>query len=211
MPVFPFKAATISHLTDARYFAAEGAQWLGFSTPLPNEQGAALYYTRLRQMLAWIEGPLPVLELSRPLTPSETEQLLIATGVTQLQWPATNPIQEPDLPPSASWWPFFSLKHFQPDTLRSSLEAHSAFAKYLVVHYQGEPTENQLSSLADTLQGLPVILELNWTPKLLKQVHNHWDIAGIQFRGSEEEKPGVKSFDELDKLLEIITSSNTSK
>lgn len=51
----PIKASQISNLTDARYFAARGVEWLGFNL-VPGTEG----YTAPQQVQAirgWVEGP----------------------------------------------------------------------------------------------------------------------------------------------------------
>ncbi|GEM_PF-2563593 len=205
MKTYPYKASAVEHLTDARYFAAEQARWLGFSAPLPQDEQSSSVYARLREMMSWIEGPEAVLELPQPLTAEQAEQVVLASGLYNLQWPVSKEAFEPpSLPPNVAWWPFFELQTFNAETFREQLEAYSAFAKYLVVRYSGPKEDVVLSSLAEALQNLPVILELDWTTKLLEEVLNHWNLAGLQFRGSEEESPGVKSFEELDALLDML-------
>ncbi len=205
MKNYPYKASAIAHLTDARYFAAEGARWLGFTAPLPEDEQASARYARLGEMLSWIEGPEAVLEFPQPLSAEQAAEVVLATGVTRLQWPASSEVPAmPLLPPGVEWWPFFSLETFETKALREQLEAHSAFARYLVVRYTGPTESGVLSRLSEILQTLPVILELNWAPALLKDVLCCWDLAGLQFCGSEEERPGIKSFDELASLLELL-------
>ncbi len=205
MKIYPYKASAVEHLTDARYFAAEQACWLGFSAPLPQDEQASSVYARLREMMSWIEGPEAVLELPQSLTAEQAEQVVLTSGLYNLQWPVSREAFEPPvLPPNAAWWPFWEVQTFEEKTLRKELEEYSAFAKYLVVRYSGPKEDSVLSSLAKVLQNLPVILELDWTTKLLKEVLDHWDLAGLQFRGSEEESPGVKSFEELDALLTML-------
>lgn len=208
MAKLPFKAAAITHLTDARYFAAEGARWLGFSAPLPQEAGASEVYVRLREILAWIEGPEPILELAKAPTPDQLEEIVLSSGFRQLQWPvAFGVCKEPSLPPDVSWWPLLQFKPEQLEEASEQVEECSAFAKYVVLSCRGFLSESQCAKLAHGLQNQSLILDFDWTPGLLQQVVRQWDVAGVQFCGSAEEKPGMKSFEELEPLLEILNSA----
>ncbi len=203
-----YKATDIAHLTDARYFAAMGAHWLGFPVPMPEEEGAERAYVRLKEMVSWVEGPKPVAELPRQPTAAEAEQIVLATGLTTLQGPVDFSSEAlPPLPPGADYLPFFSFSASlcAPDFLRDlrrQLERREAFAKYMVLRLEGGLPPPALSLLPEVLAGLPLILELDWTPALLQNVRQSWDIPAVQFRGGAEEAPGVKSYEELELLLE---------
>ncbi len=205
-----FKAADIAHLTDARYFAAMGASWLGFAVPMPGEEGAAAAYARLREMNSWVEGPEPVAELARRPTEAEAEEIVLSTGIKALQWPAGfGAVEALHLPPGSVHFAFFSFpaslcaSDFLRD-LRRQLEGHVAFAKHLVLRLEGALSAEACSLLPTLFEGLPLILELDWTPELLRRMADSAAIEAVQFRGGEEEAPGVKSYDELEELMELL-------
>ncbi len=58
MPKPLLRAVGIHHLTDARYFAAQEIQWLGF--PLDSANENYLDLTRARIIAEWIQGPTNV-------------------------------------------------------------------------------------------------------------------------------------------------------
>ena len=76
-------AGGVSHLTDARYFAARQIDWIGFNfDPLSGKKVSVDSYL---EMMKWIEGPIPVAELGN-MSNIDIEKILKETKIDHLQF-----------------------------------------------------------------------------------------------------------------------------
>ena len=151
-------ARGITNLTDARYFAARGIEYLLFDLD-------EIPIKKIEEIKEWVEGP----ELL--LTFSESSLHLIEESIIKLE-PAGLGVPNPDLQKS--------IEHLSAYTKlfdMSKDEVHFADTRF----YQVDKI-NDINSLDSE--------------------------AGILISGSHESEVGVKSFDELDELLDYLEESN---
>ncbi len=205
------KAAEVSHLTDARYFAAWEVAYLGF--PIGT---AGISLPEVEAIRAWIEGPqivgewsptdalptaedlatyrLDALQLSQIHTPME---IAAAAQIYELPiWVEMIPAPSPTLA----------------EDIRQFLEARKQFADCFVLNFAkaGIQWAALLDSTPITLQSLqtitanyPILLEISGTsPSSALQALPA--LAGFSVRGGEEEKVGFKDFDELADFFEDL-------
>jgi len=59
-------ALSITNLTDARYFAAYGVEWMGFQ--LDQDHESYIGNDAILEIMNWVEGPKFLLETQQPLT-----------------------------------------------------------------------------------------------------------------------------------------------
>ncbi len=181
----PVLACDISHLTDARYFAAWGVDYMAFV--VDQDDSRTLAPEQLKEIVEWVEGP-KMLAQWQGLSPVGPEYLQILSGM------------------------IFSL--FVPDHLREELEEVNP--RFIEVH----DDMNQVQSFIE--DGYHVILKSEESYSQLSTKLRVHDIDttqclidttgaldlgdapsyGIVLRGSEEEKVGYKSYDDLDDILE---------
>jgi phosphoribosylanthranilate isomerase len=191
-------ARRITNLTDARYFAAREVTFLGFNL----EEGTEGYLEPMymKAMREWVEGPSIIGEFSKApmawvreaasfyaldgLAVSASNHLHELTGTEGL------PIfLDLDIPFHAGTWDDIFQKH-----------AH-LFSKVIipvgtdpeVIHYLNSPGFHDLAFLQFDLP----VREI---PPLVDTLRP----AGLCVTGGEEEKTGVKSFDDLEILLEEL-------
>ena len=201
---FPLLADGITHLTDARYFAAWHPRFLCF--PL-GEGGLSLdYVVAIRE---WVEGPVCVVELTAPIATGAgttfPPEMLKAHGVTHVQLPyGTDPSRF--LGKGFSVITHLAVAGY--DTAPDLAERLSECPGPVVLDF----TEGGIT-YADLVGGHPfstgmvremiadreVFVRIDLTPDEVTAATDFF--YGLALRGSGEEKVGYKSFDDLEDLL----------
>jgi phosphoribosylanthranilate isomerase len=180
------KASGIHHLTDARYFASLGATWLGFDAGSPdNYREKAMLVGAIKE---WVDGVLIIGEFDVQPLPILLEWIQLA-GLDGVQVPEHR-VEDivPFLPQDVTILIDFSQN---PDNQKMELWSSKSEAFILQPH-QVNPDFN-------------CIYEWRHSPQELDFFLKRHQPYGISITGGKEEKPGVKSFDELDDLLEALT------
>ncbi|NJC27982.1 hypothetical protein [Neolewinella antarctica] len=205
-------ATGVTHLTDARYFAAWEVNYLAF--PLGP---AGVDWVTLNAMREWISGPEIVLELGEGVVP-------IAIGSAMLREMQGNHINLALVPftaPAAAQKElvdgginlFVKLPvagYQTADDLRDYLEEQT-LAEAVILDFESggitwkDLTEGYpfgLAELHELLHIRPIFLQIALGDTDPKQVVAEQSMIGFAVRGSSEEKVGYKNFDDLDPLFE---------
>lgn len=205
------KAAQISNLTDARYFAAWYCEWLGFCCDTSNPD----YVTPelLHAIRDWVEGPqiigefgaqdpeyirktvdtlkLDAVQVGFFYDQSKLEDL---EGLRVIREVVIDPTEKMDL--------------------ATSLEAMSPYVQYFLLEF----SKNNISwealksaelgidvnTLKDLCSKYPILLSINVKGKEVNEVLEMIQPQGLNVFGGAEEKVGFKSFDELDEIFEAL-------
>lgn len=194
------KAARITNLTDARYFAAREVAFLGFNL----EEGTEGYLDPMymKAMREWVEGPkitgeyadLPAevvreaadffsLDAVQLRASVHARALGLFEGLTVLLWV--------DLPLDEA----------------ADLMAQAA---PVVAFFVLDVSESHWMEQRDLLQRLcaqyPVLINPDLASDRLPELLETLRPAGLNLHGGEEEKTGVKSFDELEEIFDMLQS-----
>ena len=192
----------ISHLTDARYFAAWNADYLCF--PVGPEGLSLDYFVAIRE---WVEGPTCVVEWRRSagetISPEELRQHQV-----------THVLLEEGLPNDFSSLGIQVIRHIPVAGYQSAEDVADRLATgsgpVLLDFTAGgityaDPAEGSPFTLGELQRAigdrpafLHIDLEADEAPAAAALFH------GLALRGSSEEKVGYKSFDDLDDLLEAL-------
>lgn len=205
------KANSIQNLTDARYFAAWNATWMGFSLEPGTEQYCAP--KDVQEIKEWVVGPQFVGEFGLSQTEQEIRaaaellqldavQLPTYTDVTLLQqlqdltlikeyvledWSVLSAV-EAHCAALSEWVPYFYLN------------AERGGLSWTVLQTQPE----QLALLRQLCEEYAVLLSIhcpaNELGNLIEQLAPH----ALSVQGGEEEAVGMKSFDDLDAFFETL-------
>ena len=200
-------ALHIANLTDARYFSAHEMAWLGFSLDI----GSAAYLSpdKLREIRAWVEGPLIFGELGAQ-SPEEVAELVrecALDGVVAGMFhdpadlsaiPGLRVVQELVWDPTAT----------AEELLRRAQEAAPYVEAFLL-----DLSKNALrfealrdSGLLEVLQALcrthRVWVHADFPAHQLREAHETLGPYGWCVHGGSEIRTGIKSYDELDEWLE---------
>ncbi len=204
------KAAAVANLTDARYFAALGVDYLGFAL----EQGApgAVGPELVAALRDWIEGPLLVGEFGG--TPVETIARLSAE--LDLQRVQVGPFGKTAEVAAATGRPvlqeLFVGTDLSPDTLQTVVEVSANSVDTFVVNATAtnypwaelRRDETWMRWLTELCTHHRVLIDIPAPAAQVDELLAATGAYGIQLRGGEEEAAGVKSFEELDAWFDAL-------
>ncbi|WP_041329568.1 N-(5'-phosphoribosyl)anthranilate isomerase [Saprospira grandis] len=203
------KASQMANLTDARYFAAWGVEYMGFCID-PNA-AEALSITEFKAMKEWLVGPQIVGEF---MGLNQAEELL--------PWIEKLGLQAIQLGPFSSLTAAKELaQHTQIikedvleslDDLSNLASTYAEWQAYTTLFLLDLERNNmhwkdlnpqQKAQLAELAQTYPLCLSLPFEASELDDILA-LGIKGLSLKGGEEEKVGYKSFDELDDIYEVL-------
>ena len=170
----------IKHLTDARYFAAMGVDWM--SMELNNDPAAFMRWHTFRE---WIEG----VEMAAEVNGAD-EMLLAKTiidakpqGIILTQLIGTEELSDIDL--------FFDTHY---------IDRHKCPAgSYEIIHFDEIDTDS-----IPGLSSYTTFLQHEWTPDVLELLLAAGYEGGICFSGGEEDATGMRDYELMDELLALI-------
>lgn len=179
----PVKIGNITHLSDARYGAGMGADYLGF----PVESGISL--TKFKDIAGWIAGPTLVVELADFTADwrNELPGVVYQINVTQL----TSITAE-------SKWIVAGTGAQLLDAL-PKLMAAAAHVLFLEVSDASELTEHERNTLMGHFPLWAQIADATAIPWVLER-----GFSGISLLGFEEERTGLKAYGALAEILEAL-------
>jgi phosphoribosylanthranilate isomerase len=198
----PILASEINNLTDARYFAAREATWLSFS----------LNQTSVQQIAAiqeWVDGVTIVPAFETESVDNIIEQATFLNASTiQL-----SPFYNMDSHAQLAHFDIIQLVLLEETTdwnnLAILIHQLSSTATFLLIDgYKAninwqELTTGQRQQLQNWCSKYPIILGLPFSSDAIDDVLQ-LEAKAINLRGSEEEKVGFKSFEEVDEILDAL-------
>ncbi|MCC6279737.1 MAG: hypothetical protein IT262_03995 [Saprospiraceae bacterium] len=197
------KASCITNLTDARYFAAKDVDFLGFNLE-ENTEGYLdpMYMKAIRE---WVEGPLIVGEFSRaPL--SYVREAAAFFGLDAVQVPAA--AHGAGLSALEGLKVIAAVSGEYPG-IDELLQETAPFAQFFLLDISGiiDPATGALPDLErwqKRCADYPILVHADLTAA-------HWPLliaalqpAGMNVVGGEEERVGIKSFDEIEEIFDAI-------
>jgi phosphoribosylanthranilate isomerase len=213
MLAIKIKAGSITNLTDARYFAAWEVEWLGFNLS-PGEENA-ISPMQAAAIREWVEGPKIVGEFSL----SSKEDIL--HQVKELQLDAVQVgmftdlatvmdlsnelpvIKEIVIEKSTSAGDLeFMLSHFSPHASCFLLNFDKGGFTWAEVQ-KGEILNPE--TLLDFCQRYPILLGIGVQAIEVKPMLEYLQPLGLNLMGGEEEKTGIKSYDDVDDIFEQLS------
>jgi phosphoribosylanthranilate isomerase len=188
------KAGKISNLTDARYFAAESVQYLGFNL----EEGTKGYLDPIymRAIREWVQGPIIVGEFGHtPLHIVKEAADFLSLEALQIRLPG-----HPEDIALFGERPLILETDFDFLALHGLAEWQTRATTFLV-HV---PAEACSASHLMPYVSLPIIWSLDAPSNQIISLLDHTSIYGMELVGGEEELVGVKSFDELNEIFDYL-------
>lgn len=172
-------ASSINNLSDARYFAAYGVQWMTFPTSRNADN-----IGQIKEIIDWCEGPRFAVEL----TEEDPEYL----GFLRKELQISGVLVEDD----ASWITDQDLHKI----VRLTQEELPELGTYQSLIFN--PTQHP--ELLTTEQGQMYIDCSVCTLEEVKSLYTDHPSIGWVLYGEEEEKVGLKSFDQQDELIDLL-------
>lgn len=187
-------------LSDARYAAAEGFEFIAFS--IDPTQADFPGMAKLKEIAGWVSGPrlvgqfpantplavirdataflgLEAIELPHPVS-AETAKLLEMPILVRIPWEEnTNTMAQ-----------YLEQGHLL------ILESHLSFDQ-LIKH-------SQTAEIKTLCEQYDMILACNFNADTLTEALESWTPYGIALRGGDEERPGWYNYEQLESLTEVL-------
>jgi len=201
----------ITHLTDARYFAAWEVDYLAF--PIGEGVAEGISWDYLNALREWVEGPTIIAELGQLEDGATAAELLQQQKIGTALITSTAPAAAPEKLVAAGIEVISHVPvsgHQSSEDVAEAIANHPMAALVILDFEHGGITWNDLvgghpfglPELDALLKSHPCLLQISLDgndPKVIKDAH---PVSGFAVRGSSEEKVGYKSFDDLDDLFE---------
>jgi phosphoribosylanthranilate isomerase len=208
------KASDITNLTDARYFAAKEVEWLCFNF----SEGTASYIDpmKARAIFEWVEGPKIVGEFDNA-TADEINFYTEGWGLQAVQVGFLVPIETiraiKNTPIIKDIW----IEEFtNPDFLVKELTSIAPYVEAFQLNFDKNGITWADLKLPDAMittgdvkdicQRFNIILSIDFPSDMLDEIVD-LNLYGLTVKGGEEERIGVKSYDELDDILDAIVET----
>jgi phosphoribosylanthranilate isomerase len=203
------QASSISNLTDARYFAAWGVEWIGFSLEVGN--AAYLAPKDAQEIKDWVVGPKFIGEFGFG---QDKDTILEVIELLKLDAIELSMFCADELAASLEGITIFkSWKVNEATPLEEVLELakNSTNIAYHIFDFSGSnltidtlTNADQWSTFELFIQENPSYIRIGGTVSALTDFAEHSAIEGLSLIGGEEESVGVKAFDELDEIFELL-------
>jgi len=204
-------AGGITNLTDARYFAARGAQFLSFNL----ENGATLGISseKTAAIKEWVEGPSFI--GSFQITPLEDIRFLVERlNLHMVQIGPFVPLQElKDNPIGVPLIREVIIEDINElSALSNELETLSGNFDFILINFEkngiGWSNIKENSAVFTLLKSwnaeTKLVLAIAHNPSETQEILDELNPYGLYLQGGEEEKVGFKSFDDLDEILDVV-------
>lgn len=203
------KVSSLTNLTDARYFAAWGVDWLGFNL----QEGHSDYQDTktMTEICGWVEGPKALGEFAfedlEQIKEAIAERKLEAVQISQIQ--PSELAEHIDVTVFKEW---IMDKALTAERLHDQLEDAGAWVDYQVLDFtKGGWTWAELKAQDELLQALKAVcekhrlwLDLDYKGENMQEILDTLNFEGISIRAGAEEKVGYKSFDDLDEIYDVL-------
>ena len=206
------KASQVTNLTDARYFAAWEVEWLGFNF----DKGSENYIQPqvMKAIKEWVEGPKMVGEFSF----ASAEDIRIAKEMLELDMVQVGMFVEEDTLKLLDGISVIKEIVFHNEMTLTDLENHfqqfDSYVELFLLNFDkngitwemiknGQVGVSQ-DDLSRIFQQHKTVLSIDLPENTLSEILLLENLIGINVVGCEEEKVGVKSFDELDETFEAL-------
>lgn len=191
------KATRITTLTDARYFAAKEAAFLGFNL----EAGTTGYLDPMymKAIREWVEGPEIVGEFSQsPVSVVREAAAFFGLDAVQIDASYIDVLDQ-----LSGCKVLLSI-----DACIGVAEAESLMARaqaqvaFFLLDFSGCGQLANDAAWASLCGRYPVLLHLDVSTQALQEILGALQPAGLSLSGGEEERVGLKSFDEIEEIFE---------
>jgi phosphoribosylanthranilate isomerase len=202
------KANSITNLTDARYFAAREVTWIGFCLdPASDEYTAPQKVSAICEWLDSVKfvGEFP---LSDAVEVLETAEQLNLHAVQVHRFTELDELNELQRRVPVIQEVVVAADE-DPAALSDWMNSRATMVEAFLLDFGKNRIgwdENSAWQewLKTACKNHPVILNIDFQADTLPEILNTLPLYGLAVKGGEEEKTGIKSFDELDSLLEFL-------
>lgn len=173
------KISQITNLTDARYFAAWGVDYLGFDINPDSDHFTSPAI--VAEISDWVEGPMMILESS-----SSPDEILLNDYKNALNEVVVE-------------------SKVQENNRLTSFTSPGSGNRYAIFHSDQAWSSLSLATMDSLVKSYDhVLLDIPFSTHEVDMILDA-GIAGFVMRGGDEEKVGFKSYDDMDELFEFLS------
>ncbi len=199
------KISNITNLSDARYAAAMGIDYMGFCFDKTDANYIAL--SKAKEIIEWTSGNLIVAEFGLQSTIEiesickhisadvvEVNNKLLPYELATLNLPVIKKID---------------VNMFDNTALQKELDAYKNVCYAFHLYASSLPQKYDCNSLLETCKTVKIIWGLGYTISNTKNIINSFNPYAINTYGGHEEKTGLKDFDDINDWLDSIRLEET--
>lgn len=194
------KLGNITNLSDARYGAAAGATYIGFCFDPANEN----YITPLKakEIIDWVTGSSVVGEFGEQSL-AEIKDISELLNIDVIE---VNNQLLPDelLSLGKAIIKKIDVNRFDVSQLQTEVDVYQNVADAFHLYASSQPEKYDVNQLASLCAKEKIIWGLNITLQNVNDIIESYKPFAINVSGGNEEKAGIKDFDELNELFEKI-------
>lgn len=183
------KISSITNLTDARFFSAIGANYLGFCFDVLNENNISI--VKAKEIINWLHEPVIIGEFGNHQTKEEIQFIAEEMNLNEIQVPFLHTEKD-----ELSFEKFLEVDNIK------SIDNSQWSMDYFVFKMDENNMDN--SALKNLISNHKVFIETDFTKDNIKAIVEHLNPYGIQITCKKETKPGFSFVDEYAEILEII-------
>lgn len=198
------KYSNITNLSDARFAAAVGMQYIGFCFDKDNEN----YITPLKakEIIDWVSGTNVVAEFGN----QSIAEIIDISNMLNVQAIEVNNAILPDelLAVNLPVIKKININQFTPEQLQTEIDAYKDSCDAFYLNQDEKATIYSNTILADLCKRHQIIINVPQNNAQVVEQVNAIKPYAISILGGDEEKVGVKDFDELNELLELLMDND---
>lgn len=194
------KISSITNLTDARFFSAMGAHYLGFCLDVLNENNIAI--PKAKEIINWLHEPVIVGEFGMHQSQEEIEYIAKELSMSDIQIPFEHPEKR-----ELDFDKFLNIDlNSITDGLRSTDFFVIKITNKLLEQVQHNTTnaDDSIVSLRHFIASNRVFIETDFTKEDILPTIQDLHPYGIQISCKPEEKSGLSAVDEYAAILEKL-------
>lgn len=198
------KASEINNLSDARYCAGMGVEMIGFC--LNENDPNFIGVNKLREIINWLSGIKIVGEFKGD-NRAFIHQLSNELPLDYIQ--ISDPIAFEEL--SEIGKPIILKINFnwtEIERVNNLIKSYKEKASYFLLETSTQLTKEHEVTLKDWIKTNKIILGFGIDKDSLNYIVNELSPAGISIKGENEIKPGLKDFETLSEVLELLEDDN---
>jgi phosphoribosylanthranilate isomerase len=182
------KIASITNLTDARFFSAIGAHYLGFCFDALNEKNISI--SKAKEIIQWLHEPVIVGEFGIHQCKEEIEFIAKEMQMQEIQIPFSHKEKS-----ALNFDKFLLVDDW-------AIVNSQSFMDYCILKIKETDIDNL--ELKKFIANNKVFLETDFTKENILSIVEILQPYGIQITCKKEEKPGFSFVDEYAEIAEII-------
>jgi len=183
-------AADLQNLTDARYFAAWLVEYMSYDLSSPD-----MDLLKIKEIMDWVEGPINIAQCTGLEDVAKINEQLNALSLDHL---IVGPFAKEEI--LSSDWQIIRTVLLDNET--GPLQAERTYIFQSSKAFSGF-TQEEKRKLRDACLASKVFLDCEFVAANIEEILS-FGIEGLVLRGGEEEKVGVKSYEDLDEIFESL-------